>query len=50
LGDRRRLGRLSAYVGTSLWTVGRYDEAAVVGERGLRIADEIGDLADPVMA
>jgi tetratricopeptide (TPR) repeat protein len=50
LGDARRLGRFNAFMSTSLWSVGRHDEAAAVGERALQIADELGDLAYQVPA
>jgi predicted ATPase len=50
LGDARRLGRFNAVMSTSLWSVGRHDEAAAVGERALRIADDLGDLAHQVPA
>jgi len=45
LGDRRRLARISAYMGHSSWAGGDTLRAIRVAEQGLAIAESLGDLS-----
>jgi transcriptional regulator with AAA-type ATPase domain/tetratricopeptide (TPR) repeat protein len=50
LGDRRRLGRLSAYLADNYRMTGEHDRAVEWGERALTIADSLADLELQVTA
>jgi tetratricopeptide (TPR) repeat protein len=50
LQDRRRLGRLSAYMAHYLWATVHHERAVEVGQRALALAAELGDLALHVIA
>jgi tetratricopeptide (TPR) repeat protein len=50
LGDQRRLGRVAAYMTVCLWWKGEMDASIVAGERALRIAITLNDLALEVLA
>ena len=44
LGDTRRLGLVQSYLTEQFWMLGRYQEAAMAGERALAIAETLDDL------
>ena len=50
LGDTRRLGLVSAYMGWSAWMMGRSNEALVLGRKAQAIAEEVDDLMLTVAA
>jgi predicted ATPase len=50
LQDRRRLGRLSAYMAHYLWATVHHERAVEVGQRARALATELGDLALHVIA
>ncbi len=45
LDDQHRLGRVSAYMAHYLWAAGDPDRAIIAGQRGLEIAETLGDFA-----
>ena len=45
LEDRRRLGRVAAYMASYFWWVGEYERAIESGQRALAIAADLGDFA-----
>ncbi|HSF30198.1 MAG TPA: AAA family ATPase [Candidatus Tectomicrobia bacterium] len=50
LQDRRRLGRLSAYMAHYLWATVHHKRAVEVGQRARALATELGDLALHIIA
>jgi class 3 adenylate cyclase/tetratricopeptide (TPR) repeat protein len=49
LGDRRRLGHVSAYLSATLWVLGKHHQAIEVGERAASIATETDDFGLQVL-
>jgi class 3 adenylate cyclase/tetratricopeptide (TPR) repeat protein len=45
LGDQRRLGQISAYMGASFHAMGEYDQAITVYQRTLATASALGEMA-----
>jgi class 3 adenylate cyclase/tetratricopeptide (TPR) repeat protein len=50
LQDRRRLGRLAAYMAQYLWATVHHQRAVEVGQRARALATELGDLSLQVVA